>query len=87
MSELLDVQVNVQKESLKDTSGVHASSCKPTKSCAMKMKQRNKQRKKKQCACKNVINGEGHVWKTCAMDIKLTSFKLMIVDTMKVLFV
>ena len=31
MSELLDKQVNVQKESLKKTSGVHASSRKPTK--------------------------------------------------------
>ena len=31
MHELLDKQVNAQKESLKNTSGVHASSCKPTK--------------------------------------------------------
>ena len=31
MSELLDKQVNVQKESLKKTFGVHASSRKPTK--------------------------------------------------------
>ena len=31
MSELLDKQVNVQKESLKKTSGIHASSRKPTK--------------------------------------------------------
>ena len=31
MSELLDKQVNVQNESLKTTSGVHASSSKPTK--------------------------------------------------------
>ena len=31
MSELLDKQVNVQKESLKKTSRVHTSSCKPTK--------------------------------------------------------
>ena len=31
MSELLDKQVNVQNESLKKTSGVHASSHKPTK--------------------------------------------------------
>ena len=60
MSELLDKQVNVQKESLKKirqtsectkrefekTSGVHASSRKPTKKCAMKMKERKKERKK-----------------------------------------
>ena len=31
MSELLDKQVNVQKESLKKTSGIHASPRKPTK--------------------------------------------------------
>ena len=31
MSELLDKQVNVQKESLKKTSGIHANSRKPTK--------------------------------------------------------
>ena len=30
-SELLDKQVNVQKENLKKTSGIHASSRKPTK--------------------------------------------------------
>ena len=40
MSELLDKQVNVQKESLKKTFGVHASSRKPTKKCAMKMKEK-----------------------------------------------
>ena len=44
MSELFDKEVNAQKESLKNTSGVHASSHKPTKKCAMKMKQRNKEK-------------------------------------------
>ena len=43
MSELFDKEVNAQKESLKKTSGVHASSRMPTKKCAMKMKQRNKE--------------------------------------------
>ena len=33
MSELLDKQVNVQNESLKKASGVHASSLKPTNVC------------------------------------------------------
>ena len=37
MSELLDKQVNAQKEIN------FRGSCKPTKKCAMKMKQRNKQ--------------------------------------------
>ena len=39
MSELLDKQVNAQKEKI---SGVHVSSRKPTKKCAMKMKETKK---------------------------------------------
>ena len=46
MSELFDKEVNAQKESLKKTFGVHASSRMPTKKCAMKMKETNKQRNK-----------------------------------------
>ena len=42
MSELFDKEVNAQKESLKNTFVVHASSCKPTKKSAMKMKERKK---------------------------------------------
>ena len=62
MSELFDKEVNAQKEK---SSGVHASSRKPTKKCVMKMKQRNKQtnketRKKKRRARKNVIDGGEH---------------------------
>ena len=45
MSELLDKQVNVQKESLKKTSAVHASSRKPTKKVCDE-NERKKQRKK-----------------------------------------
>ena len=41
MSELFDKEVNAQKEK---SSGVHAS---PRKKCAMKMKQRNKETRKK----------------------------------------
>ena len=47
MSELFDKEVNAQKESLKKTSGVHESSRMPTKKCVMKMKQRNKEKKRK----------------------------------------
>ena len=47
MSELFDKEVNAQKESLKKTSGVHASSRMPTKKCAMKMKERNKKKKRR----------------------------------------
>ena len=39
MSELSDKELNAQKESLKKTFGVHASSRMPTKKCAMKMKE------------------------------------------------
>ena len=46
MSELVDKQVNVQKESLKKLPGFTQNSRKPTKKCAMKMKQRNKETKK-----------------------------------------
>ena len=46
MSELFDKEVNAQKESLKKTSGVHASSRMPTKKCAMKMKETNKETRK-----------------------------------------
>ena len=45
MSELLDKQLNVQKESLKKTSGIHASSRKPTKKVCDE-NERKKQRKK-----------------------------------------
>ena len=45
MSELLNKQVNVQKKSLKKFQGFRQSFRKPTKKCAMKMKERNKQRK------------------------------------------
>ena len=39
MSELVDRQVNVQKESLKKLPGFTQNSRKPTKKCAMKMKE------------------------------------------------
>ena len=45
MSELLDKQVNIcvrTKREFEKTSGVHISSRKPTKKCAMKMKERKK---------------------------------------------
>ena len=44
MSELVDKQVNVQKESLKKLPGFTQNSRKPTKKCAMKMKERNKEK-------------------------------------------
>ena len=52
MSELFDNEVNAQKESLKTTSGIHTSSCMPTKKCAMKMKETNKETRKKDAAVK-----------------------------------
>ena len=56
MSGLFNKEVNTQKENLKNTSGVHASSRKPTKKCVMKMKET----KKKQCMHKNVFDGRKH---------------------------
>ena len=47
MSELVDKQVNVQKKSLKKLPGFMQNSRKPMKKCAMKMKERNKETKKK----------------------------------------
>ena len=47
MSELFDKEVNAQKESLKKTFGVHASSRMPTKKCAMKMKEKKNDRRLK----------------------------------------
>ena len=58
MSELFDKEVNAQKESLKNTFGVHTSSRMPMKKCAMKMKQTNKKiRRKKRRAPKILMEG------------------------------
>ena len=73
MSELVDKQVNVQKESLKKLPGFTQNSRKPTKKCAMKMKETNKQRKK-QWAPKIFFDERKEfirrVRKTRVMDIK-----------------
>ena len=73
MSELVDKQVNVQKESLKKLLGFTQNSHKPTKKCAMKMKERNKQRKKQRVP-KIFFDGRNEfirrVRKTRVMDIK-----------------
>ena len=53
MSELLDKQVNAQKEK---TSGVHVSSRKPTKKVCDE-NERNKEERKKRRARKNIIDG------------------------------
>ena len=63
MSELFDKEMNAQKESLKKTFGVHASSRMPTKKCAMKMKETNK--KKNDGRLKYFCGQEG-VYKTRA---------------------
>ena len=58
MSELFYKEVNAQKESLKKTFGVYRGSRMPTKKCAMKMKETNKQRnKKKRRAPKHIFDG------------------------------
>ena len=85
MSELLDKQVNVQKESLKKTSGVHTNSHKPTKKCAIKMKGRRKKRLLRQ----KFFWKEGFIrlyqrFRRLAEPIS-TNFRLLILQTMKVL--
>ena len=54
MSELLDKQVNAQKEKY---SGVHVSSRKPTKKVCNENESRRNIRRKKRCVRKNVIHG------------------------------
>ena len=57
MSELLENKVNALKVSLKNTSGVHVSSRKPMKKCAMKMKQR------KNDVCVKILLMEGGTYR------------------------
>ena len=59
MSELVDKQVNVQKESLKKLPGFTQNSRKPTKKCAMKMKEAKKQTKKKERRAPKIFFDEG----------------------------
>ena len=60
MSELLDKQVNVQKESLKKLPGFMQAPASPRKKCAMKMKERKKVEEKKTTATsKNFLWKEG----------------------------
>ena len=61
MSELLDKQLNVQKESLKKTSGIHASSRKPTKKVCDENERKKEvlEEKKTTAASKNFLWKEG----------------------------
>ena len=73
MSELVDKQVNVQKESLKKTSGIHAKLPQAHEKVCDE-NERNKQRKKKRRAPKIFFDGRKEfirrVRKTRVMDIK-----------------
>ena len=57
MGELFDKEVNAQKESLKKLQGFTQA---PRAKCAMKMKETNKEIRKKRRARKNVIDGRKH---------------------------
>ena len=57
MSELFDKEVNAQKEK---SSGVHASSRKPTFKVCDENETKKKRNKKKRRARKNVIDGRRH---------------------------
>ena len=86
MSELVDKQVNVQKESLKKLPGFMQNSRKPTKKCVMKMKETNKQTKKNRRAPKIFFDGRKEfirrVRKTRVMDIK----RLQVNDSSYIVF-
>ena len=87
MSELLDKQVNVQKESLKKTSGIHANSRKPTKKVCDKNESRRRRIRKKNDGCFKKIFVKGF-YKAVSEDLAepiSTNFRLLILQTMKVL--
>ena len=70
MSELVDKQVNVQKESLKKTSGIHAKLPQAHEKCVMKMKERNKQtNKEKNDGCLKYFLMEEGVYKARAKNL------------------
>ena len=60
MTELLDKQVNVQKENLKKSSRIHASSCKPTKKVCDE-NERKKEEKKTTAASNFFLWKEGFI--------------------------
>ena len=66
MNELFDKEMNAQKESLKKTSGVHASSRMSTKKCAMKRKEtkkkKNNSRLKYFCGEEGVYKARAENW-------------------------
>ena len=64
MSELLNKQVNVQKESLKKFHGFTQSSYKPTKKCAMKMKET----KEKNNYCVKIFVVKGSIYNAVSED-------------------
>ena len=70
MNELFDKEMNAQKESLKKTSGVHTSFRKPTKKCAMKMKESRKKRQVPKIFFDGRKEFVRRMRKTGAMDIK-----------------
>ena len=57
MSELLDKQMNVQKESLKKTSGIHTSSRKPTKKVCDENERKKVEEKNDGRVKKNFVEG------------------------------
>ena len=66
MSELFDKEMNAQKESLKKNFRGSRSSHMPTKKCAMKMKETNKQIRKKNDGRLKYFCGQEGVYKTHA---------------------
>ena len=84
MSELLDKQVNAQKEK---TSGVHASACKPTKKVCDE-NERNRE-EKNNTRVKIIFMDGSPLQRPCEEPVKTICMSLgeTIMDTIKVLFV
>ena len=84
MSELLDKHVNVQKESLKKTSGVHASSRKPTKKVCDENERKRKKEKMAKIFCGERKDFIKLYIKRMAEPMSM-NFGLLILQTVKVL--
>ena len=79
--------MNVQKESLKKLPGFTQAPASPRKKCAMKMKER-KYKKKTTAVSKKFLWKEGFykaVSEDCMAEPISTNFRLLILQTMKVL--
>ena len=86
MRELLDKQVNVQKESLKKLPGFMQAPTSPRKKCAMKMKEKKNEEKNDSHIKIFVVKGRTSLGRIRRMAEAISmKFGLLILQTMKVL--